>query len=171
MTIRAILFSALLLSGCSVFYLNEEALPLEQTPSTTDIRPSFDLQNTYMIKAYETAATRTTNKMLDDTAEFYEIVPKPKLYVKEIIKDNPNLPDGFYTARRAIKEIAGKSGTYILVNNIDEADYILDSHINEFNEAGLPAIIFRMTINDKSDKPLKAWNVVIRQLSEDQSWW
>ena len=167
MIYRALLFLAFLLSGCSVFSFDEQASEI----TTPVVEPTYDFQDTYMTKAYETAATRATNKMLDDTTEFYEITVKPKLYVKEIIKKSPNLPDGFYTARRAIREIAGKSGTYILVNDMSEADYLLDSSISEFNAAGLPAIMFRMTINDKTDQPLKAWNVVIRQMAEDQSWW
>lgn len=165
--IRAALFSILLLGGCGVISLNEQ----EDLSPVADVQPSYDFQDTYMIKAYETAATRATNKMLDDTADIYEVVPKPKLYIKDIVKNSPNLPDGFHTARRAIKEIAGKSGTYVVVKDMNEADYLLDSSISEFNSAGLPAILFRMSLNDKTDQPIKAWNVVIRQLSEDQSWW
>ena len=167
MMIRAALFSILLLGGCGVISLNEQ----EDLSPVADVQPSYDFQDTYMIKAYETAATRATNKMLDDTADIYEVVPKPKLYIKDIVKNSPNLPDGFHTARRAIKEIAGKSGTYVVVKDMNEADYLLDSSISEFNSAGLPAILFRMSLNDKTDQPIKAWNVVIRQLSEDQSWW
>ena len=169
MPIKVILLSAFFLAGCSYFpYYNEdEDRPL---PPVTVQPQAFDVQNLYMTQAYEIAATRATNRMLDDTSDFYETQPTPKLYVKQIIKGSPNLPDGFHTAYHAIKEIAGKSGTYSLVKDMNEADYLLDSRIEEFNSAGLPAIIFKLTINDKSDHPLKAWNVVIRQMSEDQSW-
>lgn len=163
------LFSCLILAGCGTIYDNR-ALDVEENTSSTAAQ-SYDWQDTYMTKAYETAATRVANKMLDDTSDLYETKDHPKLYIKQVIKKSPNLPDGFHTARQALREITGKSGTFVLVNNIEEADYILEPTVSEFNAAGLPAIIFRIDLNDKNDQPFRAWNVVIRQLSEDKSWW
>ena len=128
MMIRAALFSILLLGGCGVISLNEQ----EDLSPVADVQPSYDFQDTYMIKAYETAATRATNKMLDDTADIYEVVPKPKLYIKDIVKNSPNLPDGFHTARRAIKEIAGKSGTYVVVKDMNVTKHQIPKDLNIF---------------------------------------
>ena len=169
MPIKFLLLSILILSGCSYIYYDEEEDGQPIPPVT--IQPQvFDLQNIYMTQAYEIAATRAANRMIDDTSDFYETQPQPKLYIKKIVKNSPNLPDGLHTAQRALKEISGKSETYTLVTDMSDADYLLDSRVEEFNSAGLPSIIFKLTINDKSDQPLKAWNVVIRQMSEDQSW-
>jgi len=171
MTIRAVLLSVLLLTGCHTFnFFQNESEEEPSLPPVTIQPQNFDLQELYMTKAYETAATRAVNKMLDDTTAFYEVTPKAKIYIKDIVKDSPDLPDGLHTARRAIKEIVGKSGTYIAVTDMSDADYILQSNVSDFNYAGLPAIIFKLGINDKNDQPLKAWNVVIRQMTEDQSW-
>ena len=169
MKINVAMLSVLFLAGCGTFYNNE--IDVTETPSSAVSQPTYDMQDIYMVKAYETAATRVANKMLDDTADLYETQQHPKLYIKQITKKSPDLPDGFYTARRALREITGKSGTFILVNNMEEADYILDPSISALTLADLPAISFRIDLNDKNDQPFRAWNVVIKQLAEDKSWW
>ena len=165
------MLSVLFLAGCGTFYNNANEIDVTETASASVSQPSYDIQDIYMVKAYETAATRVANKMLDDTADLYETQQHPKLYIKQITKKSPDLPDGFYTARRALREITGKSGTFILVNNMEEADYILDPSISALTLADLPAISFRIDLNDKNDQPFRAWNVVIKQLAEDKSWW
>lgn len=159
---------ALLLAGCtnSSFW---EKQTIEPVQTTTVTMP--DMQDIYMTKAYETAATRITNKMIDDSADLYEVRPRPKIYIRKIRKEAAGLPDGFYTAQQVIKDIISGSGTYVVVNKPDEADYFLATNINQFNVDNLPGIIIKQTINDISDQPIRAWNVVIKQMSEDKSWW
>ena len=169
MKFNVVLYSILLLSGCSLLGINNDKdIDKEQY---SNIPLSYDFQDVYMTKAYETAATRAANKMLDDTSELYETNQKPNIYIKQIQKTGDNLPDGFYTAQKSLREIIGKSGTFVLVNDMSKADYIIESTVSEFNAAGLPAILFRLNINTKDEQPYKAWNVVIRQLTEDKSWW
>ena len=57
-----------------------------------------------------------------------------------------------------------------MVDKIDDADYILASTIEELKVNSQPTIQFKMTLNDKEDKPNKAWSVIIKQMSEDNSW-
>ena len=172
MKFNVALLSALFLAGCGTFYSSNNGIEMtDESQSSSAGQSSYNMQDIYMVKAYETAATRVANKMLDDTADLYETQQHPKLYIKQITKKSPNLPDGFYTARRTLREITGKSGTFILVNNIEEADYILDPSISELTLANLPAISFRIDLNDRNNQPFRAWNVVIKQLAEDKSWW
>ena len=170
MKFRAIALSVLLLSGCSSMTLPWESDEKVDAPVATSANP-VDYSAIYMTEAYEIAATRATNKMLDDTAEYYESKPTKKLYIKKIVKTSDNLPDGLYNAQRAIKKIVTGSGTYTVVDKVEDADYLLESNVNELNVSEIPTIQFKMTINDKDDKPQKAWSVIIKQMPEDKSWW
>ena len=169
MKIKVAVLSFLLLTGCHAVMVSA---PESENPSTT-VQENIsmpDMQNIYMTKAYETAATRVTNKMLDDSADLYEIQPKPKLYIKQIVKTAPELPDGFYTAQRAVKDIVKGSGTFVVVDKMEDATYILETSVNQFNVANLPGIIMKQSLNNTADQPLRAWNIVIKQMAEDQSW-
>ena len=95
-----ILFAILLLGACS--HVPFSTLPPE-APAPEPVLP--DMSSLYMVQAYETAATRITNKMIDDTHDVYETTVHPKLFVKKINKISENLPDGFYTANRAMKQV------------------------------------------------------------------
>ena len=169
MKIKVTLLAVLLLTGCgygSIFSYNNE-------PDASEIAsPNLpDMQSIYMTQAYESAATRITNKMLDDTSDIYETAIKPKLYIKQIVKISPNLPDGFHSANRAMKQLITGSAAYTLVNKIEDADYILETNVSEFIVGEQPGIIIKQTINDKNDQPLRAWDIVIKQMAEDKSWW
>lgn len=168
MKFKIALFSIFLVSGCALF---EPSHPVETKVEAVEPPSIFETQEIYMTKAYETAATRAANKMLDETADIYETWNRPRLYIKQTVKESPNLPDGFYTARQALKQITGGSGAYMIVNNMDDANYILDSRVNEMMIGNLPAIVFKLSLNDAYDQPIRAWNVVIKQMAEDQSWW
>ena len=159
----------LLLTGCADLSFQKKEVPVEPVETTTITMP--DMQNIYMTKAYETAATRITNKMLDDTPDLYEVQPRPKIYIRQIRKEATGLPDGFYTAQQVIKDIISGSGTYTVVNKADEADYILATSINQFNVDNLPGIIIKQSINDIYDQQLRGWNIVIKQMTEYKSWW
>lgn len=169
MKIKAVLMFVLLLTGCSFWGFGSEE---DDQARGRLASPGVDMSDMYMTKAYETAASRAAIKMLDETADIYETPERPKIYIKQTQKNSPNLPDGFYTARRALKSILGGSGAYIVVDDMYDAHYLVESSVSEFNLGnGLPAILFKLSINDAYDQPFRAWNVVIRQMAEDQSWW
>lgn len=168
MKFKTALFSVCLLTACSFYQENFIIEPSTEVVETPSI---FESQEIYMTKAYETAATRAANKMLDETTDIYETWNRPRLYIKQTISESEHLPNGFYTARKALKQITGGSGAYTVVNNIDDANYILDSRINEMVIGNLPAIVFKLSLNDANDQPIRTWNVVIKQMAEDQSWW
>lgn len=166
--------SALLLAGCAEFYDYPELAPDIDEPMLPPVaaQASVNMQDMYLVKAYETAAGRAAAKMIDDTVDIYDTAPETKIYIKQIVKNSPNLPDGFHTARRTLKQITGAAGTYTVVSTPEEADYLLEGSVNEVQTGtGQPTILFRLSLNDKSNQPLRAWNVVITQMLEDQSWW
>src|SRR5574344_2085108 len=55
-------------------------------------------------EVYSIAATRVTNKMLDDTANIYE-KNKPTIYINQITKEADDLPDGFWAAKEVTTKI------------------------------------------------------------------
>lgn len=170
MKFRAVALSVLLLSGCSSMTLPWESDEKADVPASASAN-QVDYSAIYMTEAYEIAATRATNKMLDDTAEYYESKPAGKLYIKKIVKTSDNLPDGLYNAQRAIKKIVTGSGTYTVVDKVEDADYLLESSVNELGVGEIPTIQFKMSVNNKLDQPQKAWSVIIKQMPEDKSWW
>lgn len=126
-------------------------------------------------KVYAIAATRVTNKMLDDTQKLYKQQGnKPKLLVLEAKKINPQLPDGFHYANKTIYDIIDGSQNFMMVSNLDDADYVLDVSVDAFPNQGIntPIIEYTLTLQDKSGKEIDSWKQDIRQLqNDDKSWW
>lgn len=170
MKFKIVVLSALLISGCSYYEAIIAPKPQSAT-SEQSLYKSTDDTSMSMTKAYEVAATRITNKMLDDTVDIYETKPNTKLYIKKIIKNSETLPDGFYSAQRTIKKIINGSATYTIVDKIDDADFVLESKVNELKNNQQSIIQFNMDIKDKQDNSVKAWSITIRQMAEDKSWW
>ncbi len=126
-------------------------------------------------KVYAIAATRVTNKMLDDTQKLYQQQgQKPKLLILEAKKINPQLPDGFHYANKVIHDIVDGSQNFMLVSNLDNADYVLNVDVDAFPNQGIntPIIEFTMTLQDKDGKEIDSWKQDIKQLqNDDKSWW
>ncbi len=127
-----------------------------------------------MPEVYALAATRSVNKMLDHSAEIYENNPAPKLYITEFKKLSKTLPDGLYYAKDTTKQIIEGSRTYIVVNNLNDADYYLETQIKEIQtqNSESPIIEYKIVLNDKDNNKINEWTETIRQLqNDDKSWW
>lgn len=126
-------------------------------------------------KVYAIAATRVTNKMLDDTQKLYQQQGnKPKLWVLEAKKMNPKLPDGLYYANKVVYNIIDGSQNFMMVSKLDDADYVLDVSVDAFPNPGIdtPIIVYTLTLQDKDGKKIDSWQQDIRQLrNDDKSWW
>lgn len=124
---------------------------------------------------YAIAASRTTNKMLDDTASLYENKnPAPKLYIAKLRKNNADLPDGFYYSRKVTDEIIEGSRTFTVVNNVQDADFYLVPEADALANPGAasPAVVYRLTLFDKNNTKIEDWTEILKQLkNDDQSWW
>ena len=168
---KSLVLLAVLLSGCASIQKLPDAEPITVAEPAYELKPNPNLLELDMTQAYETAANRTANKMLDDTADIYETHPHLRVYVHKTEKANPTLPDGFYTARRTIKEVIGQSDTYTVVENASDADIHLVNTVHEFNVDGQPGIVFRIDLYNIHGQHVRGWSSVIKQMSEDQSWW
>lgn len=126
-------------------------------------------------KVYAIVATRGVNKMLDQTQNLYqEQNKKPKLLIQKAEKLNTNLPDGFNYANKTIYDIVNGSQNYMLVDKLDDADFVLESSFDAKANPNMPSpiIIFNLSLKDKDGKVIDSWQESIKQVeNDDQSWW
>ena len=123
---------------------------------------------------YAIAATRATNKMLDESTDIYENNNSTFLYIMDPKKTDDSLPDGFYYARKTTRDIIEGSRTFKVVNNLNDADYYLETQIKEIPVQGAetPIIEYKIILNDKDNNKINEWTETIRQLqNDDKSWW
>ena len=101
-----LVFSVIALSACGVLksLSPNEGKDVSVSGYSKDANAVVNIEELHMVSAYELAATRSTNKMLDESVDIYEKKPQPKIYVKKIEKVTENLPNGLYRAQNAIDE-------------------------------------------------------------------
>lgn len=159
----------LLLTSCSYFYSSPASVSKQETQTTAvtvEKEPVF-----HLTEAYEVAATRITNKMLNDTVEIYKKQPQPKIYIKETVKDETTADGRLETAQKAMRTLIKGTNSYIISETENDADFILESSVHNLNTSEQPTIQFKLNLNDKDSAPVQAWSIVIKQMPEDQSWW
>ena len=125
-------------------------------------------------EVYALLATRATNKMLDDTARIYEKIPAPTLFIKEITKLNEELPAGVFMAARISRQIIEGARTFVVVNNIHDAEYILDISIDRMDVEGYssPILKYKSVLSDNRNNMIQEWVETIQQvMNDDRSWW
>lgn len=162
-----------LLAGCSLPSDNVkyEKIVINE-PFVVPQTKYIDVNSEVTPQIYAIAATRGTNKMLDQTADIYENGGNTFLYIKETQKIDKNLPDGFYSANRTIRDIIEGSNTYKIVNNMNDADYYLETKVFNDGTAETPIVSYQFTLYDSNNAEVRSWNETIRQLNNgDRSWW
>lgn len=165
------LSSALWLAACEGPIFGDKKAPV----FVVDSPYAFEQMDDMMLPdVYALAATRSVNKMLDQSSDIYEKDPVPKLYITEFKKLSKSLPDGLYYAKDTTKQIIDGSRTYTVVNNLNDADYYLETQIKEILPEGAkaPIIEYKIVLNDKDNNKINEWTETIRQLqNDDKSWW
>ncbi len=161
-------------AGCSLFAGSEN---INQPVQDVIYDPaSFDYAETYVSPdVYAVIASRTTNKMLDATSVLYRNKDKkPKLYIADIVKVDDNIPEGFHYAQKVMTGIIEGSRNFVVVDNVDDADYQLNSYVSFLENPTSPAPIveYRMQLTDENDELIDEWAETIKQLqNDDRSWW
>lgn len=125
-------------------------------------------------EVYAILATRVTNKMLDETFNIYEKSQAPTLYVMEVKKAQNDMPNGFYYSRKISKDILEGSRTFKIVNNMNDAEYYLETIVIKIplEDNITPAIQYKITMYDKNNKKINEWSEVLQQVqNDDKSWW
>lgn len=123
-------------------------------------------------QVYSLIAIRTTNKMLDGTRNLYENLNRPSIYVMDPKKSDPTLPDGFYSARKVTKDIIEGSRTFGVVNNMNDADYILEVFVERLGNNDSPEIAYKLVLLDNKNVKIGEWTETIKRIrNDDRSWW
>ena len=170
----SLLILPLFAAGCSLFAQKQGVnRPLDDVPPAT---ATFDFGETYVSPdVYAVVASRTTNKMLDATSVLYRNKSdKPKLYIADIVKVDDNIPEGFHYAQKVMTGIIEGSRNFLVVDNVEDADYQLNSYVSFLADPTSPSPIveYRMQLTDENDELVDEWAETLRQLkNDDRSWW
>ena len=162
-----------LLAACTA-YSHKAMEEQEQFVVETPYAETPAIDDTISPDVYALVAARATNRMLDETAEVYEQNPRPTLYLMQIKNTDENLPDGFYLARRETKDIIEGSGTFTLVNNLNEAQYYLEVSVSpiQLKDKEVPAISYHLSLYTNQNAKIGEWAQMIKQVqNDDKSWW
>ena len=121
----------------------------------------------YSPEAYNVVATRATNRMLQDTAVIYENGVK-RIYIKDAKLLSSDLPYGSHRVKGATRDILAGSKIYDVVNNIKNADLVVEPTLDWFvsSSSQIPALQYKMTLLDNNGKKVDEWIEVIRQVKE-----
>ena len=121
----------------------------------------------YSPEVYTVVATRATNRMLQDTAVIHENGVK-RIYIKDVNVLSSDLPYGSHRIKGATRDILVGSKIYDVVNNIKNADLVVEPSVDWFVTASskVPALQYKMTLLDSNGKKVDEWIEVIRQVKE-----
>ena len=125
-----------------------------------------------MAEVYAIPAARATNRMLDDTRDIYENNGDTFLFITDLKKADRKMPDGIYNAERTTRKIIEGSKTFKVVNDKNEADYILETIIENAGSPEEPILVYRMILLDTENKKINEWVETFRRVgNDDRSWW
>lgn len=123
-------------------------------------------------EVYALAATRATNKMLDETRDIYENGNNVFLFISAPKKLDSSLPDGFHYAQKVTNDIIEGSNDYKVVSNQEEADYYLQVLIDKSGTLDMPAITYKLIMFDNEGVQVGEWSETVRRVrNDDRSWW
>lgn len=123
-------------------------------------------------QVYGIVASRATNKMLSETPGIMADKKDAALFVSDTQVIDRYLPEAPRSAGKATKDILYGSKMFNIVNDKTQADYVLESSINNVNTPEIPVIAYELRLYDNSGKLLGNWSDSIRQvLNDDGSWW
>ena len=121
----------------------------------------------YKPEAYDVVATRATNRMLQDTAAVYDNGTKKTVYLKDTNLLSSDLPYGSHRLRGVTKDIIEGSRTFDVVNNVNNADFIVASSADWYvtpNKA--PALQYKLSLFDRNGQKVNDWVEIIRQVRD-----
>ena len=123
-------------------------------------------------EVYAIVATRTTNKMLAEAPAIFAQNKEAPLYVAKTVLVDRYLPNGASVAGQTAKEIIVGADMFNLTDNKADAEFVLESSVDNFNTPEVPVIVFNMELYDKEGNLKGRWSDNIRQVqNDDGSWW
>ena len=120
----------------------------------------------YSPEAYIVVATRATNRMLQDTSAIYDSGKARTVYIKDTKLLSTDLPYGSHRLKGATKDIISGSKTYEVVNNVNNADFVIDTSADWYvaPDNTTPALQYKLSMYDKSGKKVNEWVEIILQI-------
>lgn len=152
----------------------DEDVVVQQAPQTYRLQTKTERyeERIPVAEIYAIPAERATNKFLDETRDIYEQNGSVFLYITALKKEDRRLPDGIYKAEQVTKKIIDGADVFKVVGDMKEADYILETSINNIGTVEDPIIEYKMILMDTDNKKINEWTEVIRRVyNDDHSWW
>lgn len=123
-------------------------------------------------EVYSIVAGRVANKMLVDTPAIFAADKDAPLFIEDTVQIDRYLSNGGAVASAAAKEIILASKMFNVVDDKQNATFILKSRLDNQNTPEKPVIIFTMELFDANGQSKGQWSDTIRQiLNDDESWW
>lgn len=121
----------------------------------------------YSPEAYIVVATRAANRMLQDTSAIYDTGRTKTVYIKDTKLLSSDLPYGSHRLKGTLKDIISGSNTYEVVNNANNADFVIDSSADWYVVSNAaPALQYKLEMFDRSGKKVNEWVEIIRQVQD-----
>lgn len=122
----------------------------------------------YKPEAYDVVATRATNRMLQDTAAVYDNGSTKTVYIKDTRLLSTDLPYGSHRLKGVTKDIISGSRTFDVVNNANNADFVLESSADWYVEPNnvMPALQYKLAMFDRNGQKVNEWVEIIRQVQD-----
>lgn len=122
----------------------------------------------YKPEAYDVVATRATNRMLQDTAAVYDNGTRKTVYLKDTSLLSSDLPYGSHRLRGITKEIIDGSRTFDVVNNANNADFVVESSADWYvtSDNVMPALQYKLSLFDRNGRKVNEWVEIIRQVRD-----
>lgn len=122
----------------------------------------------YKPEAYDVVASRATNRMLQDTAVVYDNGNTKTVFINDTRMLSADLPYGSHRLRGVTKDIIDGSRTFDVVNNANNADFVLQSTADWYVTPNntMPALQYKLEMFDRNGQKVNEWVEIIRQVQD-----
>lgn len=130
-------------------------------------RIGADVASKYSPEAYNVLATRAINRMLQDTSAIYDNGRTKTVYLRDPKMLSSDLPYGSQRLKTVAKEIISGAKAFDVVNNSNNADFIIDSSADWYvTDTAAPALQYKLAMFDRAGRKVNEWVEIIRQVQE-----
>jgi|GEM_PF-3635584 len=122
-------------------------------------------------QSYVLASNRAFNRFIKDTYDIYSKKPDIKVYVKDGVLKNGDLPQGIDKGVESFKTNLANSHTFRLTDDEKTADYVLTTTAEWFDTPSkdVPAIKYIIRLTDKNGEKAGVWSQIVTR-ADNKSW-
>ena len=123
-------------------------------------------------EVYNILASRVAGKVLSDAPAIFANNPNAPIYIADMVQIDRYLPSIPDAAAKTSREILTNANMFNIVDNVNDAEFILESSLTNSNTPEVPVISYEMRLKDMNDNLLNSWTDTVRQVqNDDGSWW